>query len=208
MTTRIIICRHGNTFDQGDVITRVGARTDLPLSRSGQVQAARLHRFFHPDNSPYRFERAYCSDLRRTRETGLKILENAHPAKLSERNFLREIDYGVDENRPEKDVVSRLGQQAILDWDKKAIVPNGWQVKPDKIRKDWREFFHEMSKTPGDVLIVTSNGIARFCLDAVDHIICETPALKLATAAYGILTSEAGKVVLKGWNLKAALEDQ
>jgi len=203
MTTRIIICRHGNTFDKGDVITRVGARTDLPLSRSGQAQAARLHSFFHPENSPYKFERAFCSDLRRTRETGLKILDNTHPATLSERDFLREIDYGIDENRPEEEVVQRLGRQAILDWDTKAVVPNGWQVDPGQIRKDWRSFLKEMSKTPGDVLVVTSNGIARFCLNAVDNIACEEPPLKLATAAFGIITCASGKSTLEAWNLKA-----
>ena len=40
--TDIYIVRHGNTFDKGDVVTRVGARTDLPLSRSGFAQAEAL----------------------------------------------------------------------------------------------------------------------------------------------------------------------
>ncbi|MFZ4686424.1 MAG: histidine phosphatase family protein [Hyphomonadaceae bacterium] len=39
MQTRIFIVRHGNTFDKGDVVTRVGGRTDLPLSTSGSAQA-------------------------------------------------------------------------------------------------------------------------------------------------------------------------
>ena len=38
----IYIVRHGNTFDKGDVVTRVGARTDLGLSSSGQTQAEAL----------------------------------------------------------------------------------------------------------------------------------------------------------------------
>ncbi len=203
MTTRIIICRHGNTFDKGDVVTRVGARTDLPLSLSGQVQAERLRAFFHPDDSPYKFERAFCSDLRRTRETALIILGNAHPATLTERDFLKEIDYGIDENRPEAEVINRIGQQAIRDWDSKAIVPNGWHVDPDEIRSNWRRFFTEMSKTPGDVLVVTSNGIARFCLSAVDSIACETPPLKLATAAFGVVTCSSENFTLETWGSKA-----
>ncbi|HAO37083.1 MAG TPA: histidine phosphatase family protein, partial [Hyphomonas sp.] len=36
---RLIIVRHGNTFDKGDTVTRVGGRTDLPLSASGLAQA-------------------------------------------------------------------------------------------------------------------------------------------------------------------------
>ena len=204
MTTRIIICRHGNTFDKGDIITRVGAHTDLPLSTSGQAQAEKLHQFFHPANSPYRFKRAFCSDLRRTRETGLKILTDTHAASLSERGFLKEIDYGIDENRPEEEVVARLGRQSIVDWDTKALVPDGWKVDPDQIRADWRAFLEEMAKTPGDVLVVTSNGIARFCLNVVDHIACEEPPLKLATAAFGIITCNSEGFTIEGWNLKAA----
>ena len=34
---RVIICRHGNTFDKGDLVRRVGARTDLALSKSGII---------------------------------------------------------------------------------------------------------------------------------------------------------------------------
>jgi len=203
MTTRIIICRHGNTFDKGDIITRVGAHTDLSLSTSGQAQAEKLHQFFQPSKSSYNFERAFCSDLRRTRATGETILKGSHAATLSEREFLKEIDYGIDENQPEEDVVARLGKQAILDWDKKALVPDGWYVDPEQIRADWRAFLEEMAQTPGDVLVVTSNGIARFCLNVVDKIACEEPPLKLATAAYGIVTCDNGVFTIEGWNLKA-----
>ncbi|MBR9836035.1 MAG: histidine phosphatase family protein, partial [Alphaproteobacteria bacterium] len=30
MARPVYIVRHGNTFDKGDTVTRVGARTDLP----------------------------------------------------------------------------------------------------------------------------------------------------------------------------------
>lgn len=203
MTTRIIICRHGNTFDKGDVITRVGARTDLALSTSGQVQAEKLRRYFETGNNTYKFERAFCSNLRRTRETAIKILEGGHTANLSEKAFLKEIDYGVDENRPEDEVVARLGQQAILDWDEYAIVPDGWHVDPAQIQSEWRRFLTEMSKTPGDILVVTSNGIARFCLDAVHKIACENPSLKLSTASFGLITCDAQKFTIESWNMKA-----
>ena len=35
---RLIVVRHGNTFNKGDVILRVGARTDLPLTAEGMRQ--------------------------------------------------------------------------------------------------------------------------------------------------------------------------
>jgi len=206
MSTRIIICRHGNTFDKGDIVTRVGARTDLPLSQSGKAQAEKLKQYFHPKHSIYKFERAFCSELIRTRETALKILEDLHPAKLLEESFLKEIDYGRDENRPESEVLARIGQEAMTEWDTAAIVPDGWQIDPDQIRAEWRAFLQEMSKTPGDVLVMTSNGIARFCLDVVDDIACEVPSIKLATAGFGIVNCAAGKTTMTDWNVKIGLK--
>ena len=43
---RLFVVRHGNTFDTGDVVTRVGGRTDLPLSKSGKAQAEKLAAHF------------------------------------------------------------------------------------------------------------------------------------------------------------------
>lgn len=202
MSTRIIICRHGNTFDKGDVVLRVGARTDLALSESGKVQIEKLKQFFHPDRSTFKFDRAFCSTLRRTRESAQKILEGSHPASLKQKAFLKEIDYGIDEGRPETDVITRLGAAAITEWDTTAIVPDGWHVDPEQIRANWKTFLKEMSETPGDVLVVTSNGIARFCLDVVDEIVCEIPSIKLSTAAFGIVTCASNQIQMTKWNLK------
>ncbi|MEO1406790.1 MAG: histidine phosphatase family protein, partial [Pseudomonadota bacterium] len=72
--TDIYIVRHGNTFDKGDIVTRVGARTDLPLSSSGEAQADRLATHFR-DIAPNGFTAAYCSELQRTRQTAETILQ-------------------------------------------------------------------------------------------------------------------------------------
>jgi len=53
--SRIVICRHGNTFDKGEIVTRVGARTDLPLSTSGRTQAKILAK----ELSDFKFTKAY-----------------------------------------------------------------------------------------------------------------------------------------------------
>ena len=43
-TTKLIVVRHGNTFNKGDTILRVGSKTDLPLTATGvqQGRKARL----------------------------------------------------------------------------------------------------------------------------------------------------------------------
>jgi len=197
--TRILIARHGNTFDRGDIVTRVGARTDLALSTSGQIQAAKLSEALRPDVSDFYFTQAFCSPLERTRETAEAILGGGHQARLSELEFLTEIDYGIDENRPETAVIARLGEAAIRQWDDDATVPDGWQVNPKALIESWKAFFAEQSRRQGDILVVTSNGIARFALDAIDRL-DGTPQRKLRTAAYGIVSLKHGLSHLECWN--------
>jgi len=165
--TRIVICRHGNTFDKGDVVTRVGARTDLYLSISGKNQAETLARHFSLKDSSYNFEKAFCSPLIRTHQTGDAILQSAHSTNhLKMLHFLTEIDYGVDENKAEEDVIARVGREAIDLWDEKTIPPKGWKVDPASLIQSWKDFFAKHKQFEGDILVVTSNGIARFALDA------------------------------------------
>ena len=33
--TKLVVVRHGNTFNSGDVILRVGSATDIPLTETG-----------------------------------------------------------------------------------------------------------------------------------------------------------------------------
>jgi len=201
--TRIVICRHANTFDKGDIITRVGARTDLPLSISGIDQARGLAEYFDPKSSEFEFKLAFCSSLLRTYQTADFILASGHDVKsLNTLEFLTEIDYGVDENKPEKDVIARLGQAAITLWDEQAIPPKGWNVEPGRLIQSWKDFFTEYEQFDGDILILTSNGIARFALDAVDEITTEA-SRKLRTAAFGIIEIENGHSKLTAWDIRA-----
>ena len=200
---RIIICRHGNTFDKGDVVTRVGARTDLSLSQSGMAQANALAAHFSSSALDFAFSEAYCSPLQRTQQTGEAILTSKHDAKnLTSLGFLTEIDYGIDENVAEFDVVARLGQDAIRQWDEKAIPPDGWKVDPEAIIGAWKSFFEKYKAHSGDILVVTSNGIARFALDAVDEIATDAPR-KLRTAAYGVIEIENGVSKVTAWDTRA-----
>jgi len=198
--TRIVICRHGNTFDKGDIVTRIGARTDLPLSISGIDQARGLAAYFKPELSGYNFTRAFCSPLLRTYQTADFILNAGHKVNdLKVLAFLREIDYGVDENKAEYEVVARLGQEAISLWDEKAVPPNGWDVNPAALIGAWKDFLSQHTADDEDILVVTSNGIARFVLDAVDKIAADAPR-KLRTAAYGIIEITNGYTKLMAWD--------
>lgn len=200
--TDIYIVRHGNTFNKGDVVTRVGARTDLPLSTSGQVQAQELAAHFL-DRVPQGFGAAFCSILQRTRQTAESILSAyANAPEICVLDFLREVDYGPDENQPEVRVIARMGAAALEAWDRDAVPPPGWDISPDDVIADWANLLDALSG-PQDsqpVLIVTSNGIARFVLDAVTKIECPLDSIKLKTGAYGLIRTKRRGATLLAWN--------
>ncbi|KJS23977.1 MAG: hypothetical protein VR75_17110 [Hyphomonadaceae bacterium BRH_c29] len=196
---RIIVCRHGNTFDKGDVVTRVGGRTDLPLSTSGQAQAEALSRHF----AGTQFTAAYCSSLRRTQETAAAILNaRDHGPELRILPFLTEIDYGPDENVAEDKVVARIGEDAMRAWEEDSRVPDGWTVDKGAIHAGWKGLLAEASRLPGDatLLVVTSNGIARFLPDVVDAVPVGLQP-KLKTGAWGEISCNPGTRIL-AWNLR------
>lgn len=198
METRVYVLRHGNTFDKGDVVTRVGGRTDLPLSVSGQAQAEALARHF----SGMRFGTARSGPLKRTRETASAILAaQPDPPELLTDLFLREIDYGPDENRPEDEVGARIGRQALEAWERDSVVPPGWRADPAAIIGNWQELFRELRDAPGNHLVVTSNGIARFALHAAN---AHRPDMKLSTAAWGVIVLEGEEARVESWNNRAA----
>jgi len=197
MSARVHIVRHGNTFEKGDVVTRVGGRTDLPLSPSGRVQAEKLATHFASEGIV--FASARSGPLRRTRETASAILAaQASPPDLLTELFLREIDYGPDENRPEPEVVARVGQSAIEAWEKHGVPPPGWRVDPAALVGNWQELFSDLRAEPGDHLVVTSNGIARFVLEAIK---AKREDLKLATGAYGVVALGEAETLLS-WNVR------
>lgn len=196
---RIIVCRHGNTFDKGDVVTRVGGRTDLPLSTSGQAQADALARHF----ADTQFAAAYCSSLQRTRETAATILSaRSDGPDLEILPFLTEVDYGPDENRPEAEVVARIGEAALRAWDEESVVPEGWHVDKQTIRSGWHALLAKASARPETdvLLVVTSNGIARFLPDIVDAVPTGLQP-KLKTGAWGEITCNAGARIV-AWNVR------
>lgn len=196
--TRLFIVRHGNTFDRGDTVLRVGGRTDLPLSGSGEMQAGALGAHFAAMGlAPVRI---IAGPLKRTLQTA-RVISGAlggPDIELDER--LREIDYGPDEGKPEEDVVARIGREALEAWETRALVPEGWQVEPAGLIAMWDALISEASGAHGDTMVVTSNGIARFvpCLANAG----KTVPLKLRTGAYGVIGLANGEARVIDWDLR------
>ena len=190
--SRVYIVSHGNTFDQRDVILRVGGRTDIPLSISGIDQAKALKTHL----SDISFAQIFSSDLKRTRQTTEIITNNVNYTRL---DMLSEVDYGPDEGKPEQDVIERIGQSALEKWNNHAIPPQGWLVEPDQIRADWVAFLARLPRMQ-NILVVTSNGTARFLLDVVKN--GGEAERKLRTGSYGIIALSDTGPELEGWNIR------
>lgn len=198
--TTITIARHGNTFDKGDTVLRVGLKSDLPLSTSGQQQAVLLGKLF--DEQAVSFDEIITSELQRTIQSAQLITQQMKNSStlLRQNALFNEIDYGPDEAKTEDVVLKRIGEQALLDWDEKAIVPDGWVVSPKSIIDGWHQFANAcLEKYPnGHILVVTSNGVARFAPyltgDFLDF--ANNHVIKLKTGSYGQL-----KYTDNGWHV-------
>lgn len=201
--TTLLIARHGNTFEKDQIAVRVGVRTDMPLSSSGKAQAVNLGAYLrinkiHP-------AAVYCSNLKRTQETATLALKAAgislEPKPLS---IFDEIDYGPDEGKTNEAIIERIGEIALRDWENMAVVPEGWLVDTDQIIQYWQNFAANLLvEHPNDtVLVVTSNGVARFAPYLTEDFFGFTQhhKIKLATGAIGSLTYKGGEWKADYWN--------
>lgn len=200
MSRTLVIVRHGNTFAADEPPRRIGARTDLPLVPSGQDQAHRLGIWFAEQG--WRFGRILCSPLRRTRETAdIVRAAQTDPPPVEPSALLAEIDHGVDEDRPERDVVARVGTDALATWDKRGVAPDGWTADREARIEGWRALF--APRDDDTVLLVTSNGAARFALLANPELAMQArqlPTLKLRTGAFGIIRVADNGLQLAAWD--------
>lgn len=206
MTTTLIIARHGNTFGPRDVITRVG-KTDLPLVASGLEQGRKIGAYLKQNNMIPNV--IFTSHLKRTQQTASEAQkEIGVNLALQSLNIFDEIDYGPDENRPEEEVVARLGKETLEKWDKEAIVPPGWRVNPQELIQNWVSFGEDVLKKHAGkkVLVVTSNGIARFApyLTGDFEAFRQKHAIKISTGALCLFENQSGTGAwaCTGWNIK------
>lgn len=207
VTTRLLIARHGNTFAPGDTPRRVGRRTDLPLVASGEAQARRIGD--HLRRCQLAPDAVFAAPLKRSYDTArlaVEALECDLPITIDAR--FNEIDYGPDENQPEAAVIARIGDQALRDWNEHAKVPPGWLVDPQAIIHDWLAFGNACRQSFSDqtVLVVTSNGIARFAPHLTGHFEAfrRQHDIKIATGALCCLRLQDSRWSIEQWNLRPA----
>lgn len=223
--TTLVVARHGATFNKGDVILRVGSRTNLPLTADGRAQSRRLACLLaERDLIPTAI---YSASLKRTLETSAEIVDElCLDLKPSVEKFLLELDYGDDDGLPEKEVeirlgaaeaenpeelsqeeLANLGKAALKRWNKERILPKGWaflQKRVDSLPNAWRNFGEKLVRQEcGEVVVAaTSNGIARFSWALLPEDAPRPADSKLAVGAFGILVWNGENWRLDGWNIR------
>ena len=227
---RLIVVRHGNTFNSGDVILRVGSATDIPLTEKGVQQGNAVGRDLAA--SDIKADAIFSAPLMRTMRSAAEIASHYDNMPVQIMEFLTELDYGMDDGKPEDDIVLRLGivesngsitpetaldelydagKTALKKWDSEAVLPRAWQhlsARVAQLEKDWADFGADVAsgKYGKTVVAVTSNGIARF-----SKVLLGSDAgalagnLKLATGAYGIYVFENGAWRSEKWNVRPEL---
>lgn len=204
--TKLVVIRHGNTFEAEETPRRVGAKTDIPLTDAGLHQAEKLGMMLKKRGlAPVQ---VFSSPLRRTMQSAHVASEAAGtPCFPQVEEFLREIDYGVDENQVEEKVIARLGEDALKKWEEEAILPSGWNLDIGTVIDGWKDLAAFVrAEHEGEVVwAVTSNGIARFAPHITGDFtrFASEHGLKLKTGACGILEcNEHGMWRVLEWNLR------
>lgn len=186
---RLYIVRHGNTFAPGETPRRIGATTDLPLVRTGIEQAESLGAYFK--TARVSFATILTSPLQRARKTA-EIIAQSGGGVVEVSAALTEIDHGPDENKPEEEVIARIGATALADWDMNGVAPAGWNADRKKLIAGWEGILARATNAEDPTLAVTSNGVARFALLALG---AKMQSMKLRTGAYGVIDTTERRVL-------------
>ena len=134
--TRLIVVRHGNTFNSGDVILRVGSATDIPLTEKGVQQGNAVGRDLA--GAGIKIDNIFAAPLMRTMRSAQEIASHYGNIPVEKMEFLTELDYGMDDGQPEDEIVLRLG---IVESNGKI----GEQTSLDELPQFWNIITGEMS---------------------------------------------------------------
>ena len=110
---KIYLIRHGMT--PGNALRRYIGRTDEPLSEEG-VQLARA------SGGSTALERVYVTPLRRTQQTAAILFPNAKQTVVDD---LREMDFGIFENRSAAEMENDAAYRAWVEADCMPACPEG-----------------------------------------------------------------------------------
>ena len=203
----LLLARHGNTFEAGDKVVWVGARTDPPLTAKGREQAAALGEGLQPIKST--IKRIVSGPLQRTCEhaaIAAQVLGFHQKVEVDER--LREIDYGLWKSKTSAEIQALGGAEELKAWDESGIWPTSpdWSPRQEGISENVAQIAQNLLSRLGRddaALLVTSNGILKFFLKLVPgafEALAANSELKVATGNCCALHHEGSSWSVAFWN--------
>jgi probable phosphoglycerate mutase len=181
------LIRHGET--EWSVAKRHTGRTDIPLTQTGECQAAALGQSL----SRRRFASVLCSPLRRARET-CRLAGYGEAADVTD--DLLEWDYGIYEGRTTEDIRGEQPDWSI--WT--ASVSQGESL--EQVSHRAQRAIQRAQNVGGDVVLFAHAHILRVLTACWLGLPPEAGRLfVLNTASIGVLGYERETPVITGWNL-------
>ncbi len=207
---RLMVVRHGNTFEANQVATQVGAKTDMALTEKGLAQAQAFADLLLEKG--LRPQAIYSGSLQRQSKTA-NILTNTFPqaALITHTPALDEIDYGAWEGLTLEEITQRWPAEYGA-WHTQGIWPNAifgqsLEYHLSALNK-WLLTVSEQVTEGGLIVAVSSNGIIRFLLQWVpglwQSIVNEKKIndYKVGTGNYCELVFEGLTPKIESWNVK------
>ncbi len=204
---KLLLVRHGNTFEPNEQSYWVGRSNDLPLSKSGIIQIEKLSQLLINKNLfP---NQIICSELQRTYQTAEIIKDKLNlnlDIKVDQR--LNEIDYGFWSGLTNNQIIDRFGKEELLAWQEKSIWPQNanWQeseeILIEKI-KNLVSLIADQSSSSSTIMLVTSNGIIRYFLKLIPELwesYISIGKFKVATGSVSVIEKQNQNWKVIAWN--------
>ncbi len=199
---RLILARHGNTFEAGETPVWVGAREDYPLTSKGEDQSRAIGAALkHAGIVP---ARVIAGPLKRTREGArLAAAECGFDGAVEINARLKELDYGLWGGRSDAEIAAEWGADAIEAWRERSIVPEGagWTPSPAEAVANAGAVLEDVrAHGRGDMLLISSNGILRYFHTLIAGAGAPPEDAKVKTGHMGAARLEGGAWRLVFWN--------
>ena len=204
----LVLCRHGDTFEPGEVPVWVGSRNDLPLARNGKVQADKTGEALR--RSGVEFPRLICAPLKRTSEYAAIIASALALQTPLVDSGLTEIDYGGWSGLSSEQLAARYGKPMLEAWEERGQFPPPgiWGETESQVIQRIQQFisrFRGGRNDEGNAVAVTSNGILRLlCANLLTGSKPAGKEMKVRTGHSCIIEISDAGVVARGWNLAPA----
>ncbi|MES2272672.1 MAG: histidine phosphatase family protein [Chlamydiota bacterium] len=199
---RLLLLRHGNTFEAHETPYQVGARSDLSLTSTGRLQAEIFGQYAASEGiDPAAI---YVGALKRQTESASILGKCLHAEDRIHFDLaLTELDYGLWEGLSSEEISSHWSKE-YSEWTHefiwpKAIFKDTFENTFKRI-EEWIQRIQDLY-APGDTVIgVTSNGILRF-FALLEKAKRTLPIEKVKTGHFCELLLYDDHLKIRSWNV-------